>query len=79
MTCAAADFSAWLLSSSFEAQEHARALMILQQFGMAHLAAVRPEDLPYGHRKLAELARAIAEEPVVMRQAQYELALLPRQ
>ena len=30
---------------------------------MAHLAAAFPEDLPYGHRKLAELARAIAEEP----------------
>jgi ABC-type branched-subunit amino acid transport system ATPase component len=33
---------------------------------MAHLAAAYPEDLPYGHRKLAELARAIAEEPTVM-------------
>ena len=61
-----ADFSSWLLSSSFEAEEKARALALLQQFGMAHLAAARPEDLPYGHRKLAELARAIAEEPAVM-------------
>jgi ABC-type branched-subunit amino acid transport system ATPase component/ABC-type branched-subunit amino acid transport system permease subunit len=60
------DFSSWLLSSSFEAKERARALALLQQFGMAHLAAARPEDLPYGHRKLAELARAIAEEPAVM-------------
>jgi|LNFM01.1.fsa_nt_gb ABC-type branched-subunit amino acid transport system ATPase component/ABC-type branched-subunit amino acid transport system permease subunit len=60
------DFSSWLLSSSFEAEERARALALLQQFGMAHLAAARPEDLPYGHRKLAELARAIAEEPAVM-------------
>ena len=61
-----ADFSSWLLLSSFEAEEKARALALLQQFGMAHLAAARPEDLPYGHRKLAELARAIAEEPAVM-------------
>lgn len=61
-----ADFSSWLLSSSFEAEERSRALALLQQFGMAHLAAARPEDLPYGHRKLAELARAIAEEPAVM-------------
>ncbi len=60
------DFSSWLLSSSFEAEERARALALLQQFGMAHLATARPEDLPYGHRKLAELARAIAEEPAVM-------------
>lgn len=62
----AGDFSSWLLSSSFEAEERARALALLQQFGMAHLADARPEDLPYGHRKLAELARAIAEEPAVM-------------
>ena len=48
------------------AEERARALDILRQFGMAHLASAFPEDLPYGHRKLAELARAIAEEPIVM-------------
>ena len=60
------DFCAWLFSASFEAEERGRALGILQQFAMAHLAAALPEDLPYGHRKLAELARAIAEEPVVM-------------
>jgi ABC-type branched-subunit amino acid transport system ATPase component len=62
----AADFSSWLLSGAFEAEERGRARDILQQFGMAHLAAAFPEDLPYGHRKLAELARAIAEEPLVM-------------
>jgi ABC-type branched-subunit amino acid transport system ATPase component len=61
-----ADFRTWLMSSAFEAEERARALGTLEQFGMAHLAAARPEDLPYGHRKLAELARAIAEEPIVM-------------
>jgi ABC-type branched-subunit amino acid transport system ATPase component/ABC-type branched-subunit amino acid transport system permease subunit len=61
-----ADFASWLLSDAFEAEERARAFDILQQFGMAHLAAAFPEDLPYGHRKLVELARAIAEEPLVM-------------
>jgi ABC-type branched-subunit amino acid transport system ATPase component len=61
-----ADFFSWLLSSTFEVEERARALALLQQFGIAHLAAARPEDLPYGHRKLAELARAMAEEPTVM-------------
>jgi ABC-type branched-subunit amino acid transport system ATPase component/ABC-type branched-subunit amino acid transport system permease subunit len=60
------DFCAWLLSDAFEAEERGRALDILQQLGMAHLASAFPEDLPYGHRKLAELARAIAEEPSVM-------------
>jgi ABC-type branched-subunit amino acid transport system ATPase component/ABC-type branched-subunit amino acid transport system permease subunit len=63
---ALADFRMWLISSAFEADERGRALGILEQFGMAHLAGARPEDLPYGHRKLAELARAIAEEPTVM-------------
>jgi len=61
-----ADFRAWLISDAFEADERARALDILQQFGMVQVAAAFPEDLPYGHRKLAELARAIAEEPIVM-------------
>jgi len=61
-----ADFRMWLVSSAFEAEERGRALGILEQFGMAHLAGARPEDLSYGHRKLAELARAIAEEPTVM-------------
>jgi branched-chain amino acid transport system ATP-binding protein/branched-chain amino acid transport system permease protein len=61
-----ADFRAWLLAGAFEADERARALELLQQFGMAHLASAMPEDLPYGHRKLVELARAIAEEPIVM-------------
>ena len=60
------DFCAWLLSDAFEAEERGRALDILQQLGMAHLASAFPEDLPYGHRKLAELARTIAEEPSVM-------------
>jgi ABC-type branched-subunit amino acid transport system ATPase component/ABC-type branched-subunit amino acid transport system permease subunit len=61
-----ADFRAWLVSDAFEADERARALDILQQLGLAQVAAAFPEDLPYGHRKLAELARAIAEEPIVM-------------
>jgi ABC-type branched-subunit amino acid transport system ATPase component/ABC-type branched-subunit amino acid transport system permease subunit len=61
-----ADFLSWLASEKFEADERARALAILHQLGMAHLATAFPEDLPYGHRKLAELARAIAEEPLVM-------------
>jgi ABC-type branched-subunit amino acid transport system ATPase component len=61
-----ADFRAWLVSDAFEADERGRALDILQQLGLAQVAAAFPEDLPYGHRKLVELARAIAEEPIVM-------------
>lgn len=60
------DFIKWLTSSAFEAEERGRTLRVLEQLGMAHLAGAKPDDLPYGHRKLAELARAIAEEPAVM-------------
>ncbi len=60
------DFVAWLLSPDFDGATRRRALDLLAAFNLAHLADARPEDLPYGHRKLAELARAMAEEPRVM-------------
>ena len=60
------DFMAWLLSPDFDGATRRRALERLAAFNLAHLADARPEDLPYGHRKLAELARAMAEEPRVM-------------
>jgi ABC-type branched-subunit amino acid transport system ATPase component len=60
------DFAAWLLSPDFDGATRRRALELLAAFNLAHLADARPEDLPYGHRKLAELARAMAEEPRVM-------------
>ncbi len=62
----AADFAAWMTSARFDQIERSRALSLLDQFGIARVAGLRPEDLPYGHRKLVELARAIAEEPAVM-------------
>ena len=62
----AADFTAWMTSDRFDQIERSRALSLLDQFGIARVAGLRPEDLPYGHRKLVELARAIAEEPAVM-------------
>ncbi len=62
----AADFTAWMTTARFDQIERSRALQLLDQFGIASVAQARPEDLPYGHRKLVELARAIAEEPVVM-------------
>ena len=60
------DFVAWLLSPDFGGATRRRALDLLAAFHLADLADARPEDLPYGHRKLAELARAMAEEPRVM-------------
>ena len=63
---AAADFTAWMTSARFDQIERSRALLLLDQFGISHVSDARPEDLAYGHRKLVELARAIAEEPAVM-------------
>ncbi|MEA2881056.1 MAG: branched-chain amino acid transport system ATP-binding protein livM [Bradyrhizobium sp.] len=60
------DFMAWLVSAQFDAAERRRAYQLLVAFNLGHLSEARPADLPYGHRKLAELARAMAEEPVLM-------------
>ncbi|MFH1341465.1 MAG: branched-chain amino acid ABC transporter ATP-binding protein/permease [Pseudomonadota bacterium] len=60
------DFVAWLVSPQFDAVERRRAYELLAAFNLGHLSEARPADLPYGHRKLAELARAMAEEPLVM-------------
>ncbi len=62
----AADAAAWLLGRGHEAEERAEALAILDFLGIAHLAELGPKDLAYGHRKLLELARAIAQRPRVM-------------
>ena len=60
------DFVAWLVSPQFDGVERGRAYQLLAAFNLGHLSEARPADLPYGHRKLAELARAMAEEPVLM-------------
>ena len=60
------DLVAWLVSPQFDAVERRRAYELLSAFNLGHLCDAQPADLPYGHRKLAELARAMAEEPVVM-------------
>jgi ABC-type branched-subunit amino acid transport system ATPase component/ABC-type branched-subunit amino acid transport system permease subunit len=60
------DFAAWLVSPRFDVAERRRAYELLAAFNLGHLCDAQPTDLPYGHRKLAELARAMAEEPFVM-------------
>lgn len=60
------DLAAWLVSPQFDAVERGRAYELLAAFNLGHLSDAQPADLPYGHRKLAELARAMAEEPFVM-------------
>ena len=53
----------WLASDREERQDRAEALRLLRFFGIERLADQAPEDLPYGHRKLCELARALAQQP----------------
>lgn len=62
----AGDFTRWLAGRAHEREERAQAMAILDYLGIAHLAALRPKDLSYGHRKLVELARAMAQQPRVM-------------
>ncbi len=61
-----ADFFRWLSSHDYEGEERERALSILTYLGIAHLAALRPAELSYGHRKLLEIARTIAQRPRLM-------------
>jgi ABC-type branched-subunit amino acid transport system ATPase component len=56
----------WLASGRDATQERAEALRLLGVMGIAHLADEKPGELPYGHRKLCELARALAQSPTLM-------------
>ena len=56
----------WLTGRGFEAAERERAHAILAFFGLSHLADRTPPELSYGHRKLTELARAVAQVPSIM-------------
>jgi branched-chain amino acid transport system permease protein len=59
-------FADWLLGRTFELRERQAAMDILSFLGIAHVAERMPGELPYGHRKLVELARAIAQKPRVL-------------
>ncbi len=61
-----ADALAFLVGSGHEARERAEAASILGFLGIGHLADMKPRDLSYGHRKLVELARAIAQKPAIL-------------
>jgi len=63
---AVGEFVRWLADPDFEEAERGRARAALDFFGIGHLAEAYPADLSYGHRKLCELARAVAQEPAVM-------------
>jgi branched-chain amino acid transport system permease protein len=59
-------FADWFLGRQFERADRQAALDILAFLGIAHVADKMPGELPYGHRKLVELARAIAQRPQVL-------------
>jgi branched-chain amino acid transport system ATP-binding protein/branched-chain amino acid transport system permease protein len=52
--------------SRFEEEERRMARAILGFFGISRLACRVPGELSYGHRKLCELARAVAQSPAFM-------------
>ena len=60
------DFVIWLSGGELEGDERQEAFAILEFFGLAQFADRLPTQLPYGHRKLIELARAIAQRPKML-------------
>lgn len=59
-------FGRWLIGRPHEADERAQAQQLLDTLGIGGYADASPNDLSYGHRKLAELARALAQRPTLM-------------
>lgn len=59
-------FLRWLTGHPHEATARADALRLLAAVGLAAYADSRPGQLSYGHRKLAELARALAQRPTLL-------------
>lgn len=60
------DFVAWWKGTDFERAERQQALEILSFLGLGSAAGRLPAELSYGHRKMVELARAIAQRPRLM-------------
>lgn len=56
----------WLISDADLRKERDEALRLLAFFGIERFADSLPGDLSYGHRKLCELARALAQKPSLM-------------
>lgn len=49
-----------------ERDSRARTKRVLDVLGLAALAGRRPDEIAYGHRKLVELGRALAAEPMLL-------------
>jgi branched-chain amino acid transport system ATP-binding protein/branched-chain amino acid transport system permease protein len=59
-------FLRWLAGRPHEGAERAEAQRLLAAVGLDGYADARPQQLSYGHRKLAELARALAQRPTLL-------------
>ena len=62
----ARDFADWWRGSRFEEAARAECLEIMAFLGIGHVADRLPGELSYGHRKMVELARAIAQRSSLM-------------
>jgi ABC-type branched-subunit amino acid transport system ATPase component/ABC-type branched-subunit amino acid transport system permease subunit len=56
----------WLVNGRDLVAERAEAMTLMDYFGIGRFADSLPGDLAYGHRKLCELARALAQRPTLM-------------
>jgi ABC-type branched-subunit amino acid transport system ATPase component/ABC-type branched-subunit amino acid transport system permease subunit len=56
----------WLVSDEEERSERGDALRLLRFLGIERFADTLPGELAYGHRKLVELARALAQQPALL-------------
>ncbi|MEZ5631921.1 MAG: branched-chain amino acid ABC transporter ATP-binding protein/permease [Burkholderiaceae bacterium] len=59
-------FGLWLIGRPHESMERTHAQQLLDMLGIGAYANASPAELSYGHRKLAELARALAQQPTLM-------------
>ncbi len=46
-----------------ERRARERSMAVLTRLGLAHVSGLRAGDLPYGHQKLLDVARALVSEP----------------
>jgi ABC-type branched-subunit amino acid transport system ATPase component/ABC-type branched-subunit amino acid transport system permease subunit len=56
----------WLAGRPHEAAMRAEAMRLLASVGLSQYADATPHQLSFGHRKLAELARALAQRPTLL-------------
>jgi ABC-type branched-subunit amino acid transport system ATPase component len=56
----------WLVSDAEEREDREEAMRLLRFFNIQRFADTLPGELAYGHRKLCELARALAQRPKML-------------